>query len=288
MLENTEACVNVPRRDPVRAREDHPGRRAGHDRPRRRVRADVLHVVERRGEERPVRVEGEPGLAVLVPCRARGLQVLPAVLDPLERDGHLARREQHADVLAQRHDLLPEAAADVAGDHPHAVLGDAEQPGGEHPHLVRCLRGRPHGQLAAAPRPFRDQPAGLHRDGALRLLPDRLADHVRGAVVGVGDGLGGRAGEFARQVAGVALVHERFRRPGGRVVGDRGQRLVVHVDQLGGVLREVAAVRHDEGHDVAGEPRLAVRRAAAAACPGPGSPSRCTRPRPRRRSGRQP
>jgi hypothetical protein len=81
---------------------------------------------------------------------------------------------------------------------------------------------------------------------------------VRGAGVGVGYRLGGRARQLAREVAWIALVHERFRRPGARVVGGRGQRLVVHVDQLGGVLREVAAVGHDQGHDVAGEPGLPV------------------------------
>jgi hypothetical protein len=131
--------------------EDHPGRRARADRPRRRVRADVLDVVERRGEDRSGIVEGELRRAVFVPRRAGGLEVLPAVLDPLDRGRQLARRQQDADVLAQRHDLLPEAAADVPGDHPDAVLGDAEQPGGEHPQLMRGLGGRPDGQLAAAP-----------------------------------------------------------------------------------------------------------------------------------------
>ncbi len=159
------------------------------------------------------------------------------------------------------------------------VLGDAEQPGGEHPHLVRRLRGRPDGQLAAAPRPLRDQAAGLHRHGAVRLLPDRLADHVRGAVVGVGDRLGGRAAELAREVAGVALVHEGFRRPG----ASRSRRPRAAARSR----RRPARRRPPRGSGC--PPRRGPRcrrrtaprrrRAAAAACRAPASPSRCTRPR---------
>ena len=64
--------------------------------------------------------------------------------------------------------------------------------------------------------------------------------------------------------------------PGGGVVGDRGQRLVVDLDQLGRVLGEVAAVRDDQGDRVAGEPGLAVGerrpRRVRHLVPGPGVP----------------
>jgi hypothetical protein len=215
-------------------------------------------VVQGGRDDRAVGVEGQPGGSVLVPGLPGGLQVLLPVFHPLDRGGQPAGRQEQADVLAQRHDLLPEAAADVPGDHPHLVLGHAEQPRREHPHLVRGLGGRPDRQLAAAARPLRHQAAGLHRDGGVRLLPDRLGDHVRRGVIDLGDGLPGGTAELAREVAGIRLVHEGGRGAGGGVVGDRGQRLVADVHQFGGVLGYVPAVRDDQRDRIARETRLAL------------------------------
>ena len=68
--------------DPVRPGEVHPDEGAGADRPRRRVGADVLHVVKRGGEDDPLVVERDPGSAVLVPRLPGRHQVLLAILDP--------------------------------------------------------------------------------------------------------------------------------------------------------------------------------------------------------------
>jgi hypothetical protein len=52
-------------RQPVRAGQQHGRQGPGADRPRHRVRAGVLHVVDVRGEHRAVGVEGHPDVTVL-------------------------------------------------------------------------------------------------------------------------------------------------------------------------------------------------------------------------------
>ena len=103
--------------------------------------------------------------AVLVAGLARRHEVLAAVLDPLQRGRHLAGRQHQAHVLAERHDLLTEAAARVAHDHPDAVLRQPEQPGAERPHLVRRLGRRPDRELA---RPTTRRPARGSRSARRR------------------------------------------------------------------------------------------------------------------------
>ena len=206
----------------------------------------------------PSVVESDPGGAVLVPRLPGRHQVFLAVLDPLQRGRELLRRQQHADVLAQGHDLLPEASADVAGDHPDPVLGQAEQARAEHPHLVRRLGRGPDGELAAGGRPLGDDAPRLHRHRRVGLLPDRLGDHVGGRVEDVRHRLGRRACQLAREVAGVVLMDEGLDRRRLRVVGHRRQRLVVDFHQLGRVLGQVAAVRDHERDRVAREPGLAL------------------------------
>ena len=52
---------------------------------------------------------------------ARGEEVLVAVLDPLHRPPELAGCGGQAEVLPADAALEPEGAADVAGEHPHAL-----------------------------------------------------------------------------------------------------------------------------------------------------------------------
>ena len=136
VLVNTHLVREGRIRQPVRTGEDHPDGGGHEDRPRDRIRTDVLDEVDRRRLVRPVGVERHPHPALLTARRTRH-QVLTTVLDVLERGRHLARGEQHADVLAVRVDLLAERTTGVAGDHPDAVLGHGEQACGEHPQVVR-------------------------------------------------------------------------------------------------------------------------------------------------------
>ena len=78
-----------------------PDRGGGADRPRRRVGADVLHVIDLGGQRCvPSSSNAMRTVAVLVAGLARRDQVLPAVLDPLERGRQLAGGEHEAHVLA--------------------------------------------------------------------------------------------------------------------------------------------------------------------------------------------
>ena len=69
---------------------------------------------------------------------------------------------------------------------------------------------------------------------------------------------GGQAVELGDDVRAVVLVHERVGVLGRRVVDDRGERLVVDVDELGRVLGEVPALGDHERDRVADEAHLAL------------------------------
>ena len=212
VLENTEVVPQVATRDPVRTGEEHAHRDGRADRPRGRVGADVLHVVDARAEDLAVVREGHAHDGVLVAGLAGRHQVLAAILDPLERGRDLRGREHQADVLPEGHDLLAERAAGVAHDHADPVLVDAEHPGGHGPDLVGRLGGGPDRQLSAGP--LHDQPTGLDGHRGVGLLVDLLDDDVGGAAERL-----------------VELLAVPTSQPPGDVA------LVALVDELGGVLR---------------------------------------------------
>jgi hypothetical protein len=217
-------------------------------------------VVDLGRHQRPVLVERDPHGGVLVAGLAGRQQVLAAVLDPLQRGGDLAGREQHAHVLPQGQHLLAEAAAGVAGDHPDAVLGQAEHPGAERPHFVGGLGRGPHRELAAARLPLGHHAAGLHRHGQVRLLVDRRRGHVGRLVEGRGQHLGRHPADLPGDIAGLRLVHQVLGLAGGLVVDHRGQRVEVEGHQVDGVLGHIAVDGHDQGDGVAHEADLALRQ----------------------------
>ena len=65
--------------------EQHAHRGCGPDRPRCGVRADVLDVVDERGDDATVVVERHARVAVLVARHPRREEVLAAVFDPFDR-----------------------------------------------------------------------------------------------------------------------------------------------------------------------------------------------------------
>jgi hypothetical protein len=77
--------------------------------------------------------------------------------------------------------LLPEAAADVAADHPDLAFRDAGQHGEHRPHEVRRLAGEVHGQVAGRLAEGGDAAAGLQRAGMHARIEDFLAHGDRGA-----------------------------------------------------------------------------------------------------------
>ena len=171
--------VEARLRHAIRPREEHADGGGGQHRVRRRIGADVIHEVDIGGEDVAFVVERHPRPAVDMARLARGHQVLAPVLDPLERERHLARGQQDAHVFAHRDDLLAEAAAGVAHDDAHAVRRDAQQPSRERTQFVRCLGGRPYRQflrrrLPTRP-PCRASPsAPAHRSVGRRSLLRRV------------------------------------------------------------------------------------------------------------------
>ena len=244
----------------VRAREEHADRGGGQHRVWRRISPDVLYEVDVGGEDVALVVERHPGLAVDMARLTRRHQVLATVLDPLQRERHLARGQQDAHVFAHRDDLLAESAAGVAHDDPHALRRDAQQSRGERPQFVRCLGGRPHRQVLRRRFPLDDHAARLHRHRRIDLLVDVCFNNMgrRGENLLVRR----RASHPSRDVVGVCLVddHVGF---GGQPnslseVGDGRQRVIVDIHQLDGILGDVAALGDDQGNGVADELHLAL------------------------------
>ena len=94
---------------------------------------------------------------------------------------------------------------------------------------------------------------------------DRLVDHERGLVEHRGQLLGGSSTQPSAEVPGPAAEDEFLVRLRRRVVDDRGERVVLDVDEIDGVLGDVAIVRDDERDEVADEADLVLgeRRARA-------------------------
>ena len=202
--------------------------------------AEDLAVLRRRDLAAHVVVAGERGAH----------QVLRAVLDPLDRHAGDDRADDRHHVARVDADLAAEAAADVRRDDPDLVL---RQAGDERVHRavrVRRLGGRPDGQLAADRVHVGDRAAGLQRRRVHPGVEDVLGDDH----LGVGEHLVGLrlvAGLPVEDVvagAAVLVVADdrgvRVERAAG--VDDRGQRVVLHLDELDRVARRVVVLGDDE------------------------------------------
>ena len=176
--------------------------------------------------------------------------VLGALLGPLHRAAEPACERDGERLLGVDVELRAEAAADVGGDHADLRLGDAEHELQREAQDVRHLRRRPERDLAGR--------ADL-REHATRL--DRVRDQPRLEVAPRDDDVGRvdrRLDVVGLELPDVALVrpevlvHER-RAVLERLldVGDRRERLVVDLDELGRVLRERTALGDDDRDAVA-------------------------------------
>ena len=179
--------------------------------------------------------------------------VLASCLGPLHRAACLARREGSQPVAGIVGNLAAEAAADIAGDDANLVLRDAGRDAEQEARDVRVLRGVPDGQLVHAGDPLRHRATRLHRVGnqpllVEALLQDNLARRQRRRRVAIGEL------PVEGQIAWRLLVE--LRRPLGHrrlLRRDDGQRLVVHLDQVKRVLRDVGRIRDHRRHPVTGE-----------------------------------
>ncbi len=222
----------------------------------------AVHVHEdAQAEQVPLVVVGDLcGVVVLAGVDA-GQQVLAPVLDPLHRSPGLHGQHADHDLLREEVALHAEAAAHVGADDPDQVLRHPQRVRQAGAHQVRDLGGRPQGERALGAVVLRDAAAVLHGDPG---LPMGQQVDLEGAIGLRKGGIRIAPLEVAldEEVVLPALVQSRGT-VADRVLhaGHHLQRLVVHVDEGGGVLREVAIVRQDGGHRLAGEQDALAREA---------------------------
>ena len=99
----------------------------------------------------------------------------------------------------------------------------------------RDLGGAVNGQLTARSIPFREQPARLHRHGAVALDREALAAHVSRTVES-SVGIAAHAAERQREVAACSFEQQDVVPSGGGAVHDRGEGLDVERDGVERIL----------------------------------------------------
>ena len=196
-------------------------------------------------EDRAVLVARDLQFAFGITGMIGGEQMLAPILDPLHRPAAEARRERDQEVLRIELAARAEAAADVVLHHADGAFRQTEMFCQHAPVEERDLGGAVDGQLTARRIPFRQQPARLHRDGAVALDREALAANVCRAVES-GIGIAAQAGEGEREIAACGLEQSDVVAPGGRAVDDRGERLDVERDGVERILGGAGAFRqHD-------------------------------------------
>ena len=225
------------------------------------VRAEVGQQVHLESGDRAVLLGREGQLLPLVTAVVGRHQGLRPALGVLHRLAEPAGQRERHPFLRSGLQLAPKAAADVRCDHPDLRLGHTGGRREGEPHDVRDLGRRPHRDLLAGR--VDHHRAGLHEcrdESLLAVLPldhdpvaagllDRLLDVAAGA-----------------RLARVEHPKRALVRPEVRVGDDlvlcrlleveRGRQLVVlHVDELGSVLRLGGAARDDDRDDLARERR---------------------------------
>ena len=159
--------------------------------------------------------------------------------DPFHRPAQLARRPQHQHVVRERPALEAEAAADVGRHHADVVLRHVQHVRQLHAHAVRILRRGVERVEIVDRVVVADRDARLHRDRREPVVLDAQLDHV----LGLGEGRVGRVlvaeHQAERDIAVRVVVPDLGRAVLGGVleIDHRRQRLVLDLDQLGGVAR---------------------------------------------------
>ena len=177
----------------------------------------------------------------------RRQSVLRSLLDPLHRRSEAAGQRNGEQLLGVHVEFGAEATSDVRGDHAQLRLGDPECRGGQQPQDVGHLGRRPEGDVSAGLEPGDDTTRFDRVRNQRRLDISVLHDHVRTVVERARLEL-----PHVRDVRAEAVVHERRSLRCGRLdVDEHGQRLVVDLDELGGIDRVSARVGQDDRDAVA-------------------------------------
>ena len=176
----------------------------------------------------------------LVALHAGHQGVLAARLDPLHRPAELPGQLRHHDVLGVVHALGAEAAAHVGRrDHAHVVLGQAELRR-DHPAVaVHHLHGAPHRE-PRRPSHCGDQRRAARADARRRARAGRACARRTGAARSAASASPTRCRHSATTLLPTSSWSDRRAGgQGGLDVDHRGQRLVLHADQVERVLRAI-------------------------------------------------
>ena len=219
----------------------------------REVGAEIGDRGDAECEERPVLVQRELGGRDVVARLVVGHEALGAVAGPLHGSAQLLRRVEAKDVLAIGAGSHAERAAHVVADHAQLVLRHMQDRLGHRlSHAVRALGAGIERVALLELVVLADAGARLHR---------RDGDAADGEIQG-GDVIGLLERRVGRRLVALledeadivrALVPDGGRAVLQRVRGvrDRGQGLVVDLDQLGGVARLGVGLGDHEGGVVA-------------------------------------
>ena len=200
-----------------------------------------------------------PIVPVLVAFLDRGEKVLAAILDPPH--GSFENSACHAGhrVFGIQEVLPAERAPHVGNDDPDPMLVRAEELDQTVADLVRGLRRRPHRQHVGVGLVVGNDAARLDGVRAAPMLLERDPERVR-SVGECGGAVPVLGVELGDHVVGGCRVHGRRTR-GQRfaAIRHRRQRLVVDIDQRGGVLGDIARIRQHHGDRFSGEAHLLFR-----------------------------
>ncbi len=224
-----------------------------------RVGTGVVEVLHVGTDDDPVGVDGQRGLHPLDSRVGRRDQVLATVLAPLHGRVEQVGGEDDDHLFTTYERLQTEAAADVADLHPDLVLGDAGDAREREPRLVGVLARHPHVEPLVERLPAGDDTAALHRHRAVAVLHEGLGDLVRGAGLQLLCLRAQRHRHLHGDVARPVRVHQVLGVGDREVpVEDGRERVVVDLDELGGVLGEVAALGDDQHDRVAHEADVGI------------------------------
>ena len=188
---------------------------------------------------------------------------------PLDRAVDALRRPDHRGLFGVQVDLRAEAAADVGRDHAHLVLGQAEhERRHQQPLDVRILARDVQRVRVVGAAVRRDRGARLDRVGDQPVVDDvELRDVRRLGERRVDRRLVAERPRVALVARRLVVDLRRARLQRVDAVHDRGQHLVVDLDQLGGVLRLVARLGDHQRDLIADVAHLALAPARDAAAP---------------------
>ena len=201
-----------------------------------RVGSDAGEVVDLEGGDGAVFRHADLRLDAMVAGVNVGDETLDAVGDEFHRTPEQLRQRHRRHLVGIGVHLDAEGAADVLGHHPHLMLGEVEVLGKQVLHHVRRLRALVDGEALLALVPVGDDGARLGGDAGMASGDKGSLDHG----VRLSEGLVRRADlELALKAEVVAegsMNHRRLGIERGLRIGDGEQRLIIDLDQLGGVL----------------------------------------------------